>query len=167
MRPYVFATLLIALAVSSCSKDPVVIECERGYTGANCDQLITPSAVTITSLSIRNLPTTRPNGSGWDSNATGPDPYVVITNGSGITEFQGLVANNITPGQTITITNRLTISPAQQVINIVTYDDDDIFGREEMAGVSIPVWSSITGHIPVKEFEWAGVTYIMNLEYRF
>lgn len=166
MRPYLFAALLLA-TLGSCSKDPVVLECQPGYTGANCDQLVTPSAVTITSLSIRNLPTTRPNGAGWDSNATGPDPYVVVINGLGVTTFEGLVMNNIAPGQTVTITNRMTFSPAQQVIDIVTYDDDDIFGRERMTGVSIPVWSPFQGHVASKDFVFDGVTYTMQFEYRW
>jgi len=100
-------TLLI-FTLLACSENPCedvncnngsciegICDCEEGFSGVNCDQLLDPSRVRIVQITIEGYPTVNTNGVMWDEfDNSALDLIYQIDQGSMTSGIRGIVREN-------------------------------------------------------------------------
>lgn len=161
---FYLAILAAILIAASCGKEDT--PCPNGFIGEDCDIPVAPTFITITRLTVSGWPMTRPNGSGWDANGTGPDiQLVLVAEGTGQTLHTSGVADNVATNAPRTITGTWRLSPGQQNIAVFIYDDDELLGRELITSAAYPAWSATTGRPATISFTREGTLYVLDVLY--
>jgi hypothetical protein len=129
---------LVILLMAGCKKDGTEKRCDKGFTGKNCDQEITPAKMQVTFIKSTALPPFD-GSSNWDPLGGMPDVYfriveestntVVYVSGSGtnnnpLDELQVDLSNS----------NVLINSPTSKYI-IEAWDYDDLDADDYMGGI--------------------------------
>lgn len=153
-RILVFALALGSLFVfDACRKDPCknivcynggycangLCNCPTGYTGSDCFQQQTPTAMRITKIEVLNFPGTTGSGGGWDL-TSGPDIYITVDQGttsSGTFYDSGTFYQDASAGNVYTFTDGMPIvlNPATTNWSIGIWDYDTADPDDFMAGV--------------------------------
>lgn len=118
MKLLIYATLA-TLTLFSCKKEDKV--CPQNYTGANCEQEVTPGRVRITRIQLTNFKSTN-NGAQWDINSTWPEPYFEIRDLSGPI-FTSIYLDEKQPGSICQWDVDLVVLPSNPYV-ILFFDED-------------------------------------------
>jgi hypothetical protein len=139
LKVYGYYTLFSVLLFSSCEKDGTEKRCDKGFTGQNCDQEITPTRIQVMAIESIMLPPFDTDGSNWDPLGGKPDVYFrILEQASGnIVYTSGTLANaNPTTGilDDLSGSGVLINSPMIKYI-IEAWDDDDLDADDLMGGI--------------------------------
>jgi hypothetical protein len=130
---------LILSVLTNCQKDGTEKRCDKGYTGSNCDQEITPTKIQITKIVAKTLPPFDTDGSTWDPAGGKPDVYFQINDlTSSNVVFVSNYSSNINPTSELSLdlsgSNLLLNSPLNKY-SIVAWDHDDLDSDDFMGGI--------------------------------
>jgi len=114
-----------------------------GYTGAFCDQQITPSSMTINKVIVYKFPATDTNGNTWDSGSNLPDPYITISAGNSCNTnriFETSNYTNVPLNQILVYSESFTIENIQGGYVLCLIDDDGNSSADDPM-VSVDIFS--------------------------
>lgn len=134
-----YATALITLLISGCKKDGTEKRCDKGYTGKNCDQEITPAKIQVTKIEAIILPPFAPDGTNWDILGGKPDVYFIIRDdNTKNVVFKSTVGNDINTslGCMLDAANdNVFINYPSNQYSIEAWDYDDTSDDDKMGGI--------------------------------
>lgn len=151
-RTFLSIALVIALlTVASCKKDSSVT-CPAHYSGTNCSDQTTPSEIQTTQIIIQNFPSTKPNGSDWNTTeSTGhADVYLVISDASGniLLNTRSNYIQNASNQNAYTITTTpIIFSEPSSAYTFTLYNRNNISADDVMGVISQSIYSG-TGGFP-------------------
>lgn len=155
-----------------CQNDGICIngacDCPERWSGPDCSTPARPESIRINGIAVTKWPTTKPNGTGWDTNNTPPDLYIVIRDqGSGVELFRGDTYYDVAPGSVLTWAPRIDVSVKDY--SILVYDEDLLVSDEFIGGYQFPAWKEELGHPRerVLFLEDVGLEVVLDLLYSF
>jgi hypothetical protein len=120
-----------------------VCNCPMGYSGSDCSQQLTPSSITITSVSITKFPPTGTNGGSWDF-SSGPDVYVRLSKNNSFVAYNRAfdISNATTPPlEWNPISDGFIMDSPESVYRMSVMDDDGIDTDDVLGWIEFtPYW---------------------------
>jgi len=166
MKNLIYLTLLSFLFVT-CAKDGTKPSCPAHYTGANCDEQITPTNIIINSVTVTKFPPTD-NGAGWDL-TSGPDCYIsILRDGVSIFNNRATFQENATGSFMIPV-NLTLPSGSDFFYTVFLFDFDDFDQDDFMGGIQGALYFSTNGFPGSVDISApnSAVSFTCNLSYTF
>lgn len=148
------------VGISGCKKDPCKeVVCENGgtcvegdcecleaYTGANCENQVTPSVISISTIRLLSFPAVDGNGDPWDASSD-PDLIVRFYKGSDLIWQPSAITNDADPGTTHSWNTADTVAmdSVRGEYSIYLYDHDPSSSPQFMGGYTFVPYSDQNG----------------------
>lgn len=156
-----------------CLNDGVCVngtcDCEEGFSGPDCSDQITPSAIKITNIKVIRFPATRDNGSSWDL-TNGADIYVTLdydnnniyTHPDRFENADGTTTFDFVPDVNLNMEN-----PTDMYV-ISLFDDDGIEADDFLGGIQFTPYSNDNKFPDILNLDANGlVAFELTVEYTF
>ena len=141
--------------------------CASGYTGADCSQQVTPTAIRVNSIKVTSFPATD-GGAGWDL-TSGPEILPVMRLGSTTIWTSPVYYPNADPSLDYTFTPNPTfnLTSLAEQYSLILYDWDDPDADDFMGGVNFTPSGMISGFPTTLVLAPSGgsVTFTLNVSY--
>lgn len=160
-----------ALLWNSCAKDGTEKRCDKGFTGRNCDQEITPSKMQVTRIEVTTLPAFDTDGSNWDPLGGKPDVYMRIIDKSSNTvvyESATLYNYNYNGGiySNLSNSNVLLNHPTTRY-NVEAWDHDDADPDDYMGSIEFTPYIKGEKFPPQVTMSCQGCNTAWKLDYTY
>lgn len=177
---------LLAVSLSSCSKDDTtnpcesiscsnggmcingVCDCPDGFTGPDCGSQMTPNSIKINSINLRSFPATEENGAGWDL-FDGADIYIKVSYNEEVIYQHPTFYTNANSGQIysfIPTTNLNIHNPTDKYV-ISLWDKDDL-DDDFMGGIIFTPYFSTNGFPATIILDaGSGISFDLSVAYIF
>ncbi len=118
--------LIMSVALLGCSGSDDSTNCPQGFTGGDCSQKITPTAMYINKIVIKNYPSSN-GGNDWDNgedtSGDNPDMFFVLQSGDQ-TIYSNEYKTDCTGVQTYVLTSPIGADDVASTISISVWDFD-------------------------------------------
>jgi hypothetical protein len=139
-------------------------DCPEGYTGPDCSDQQTPSAIKIEEIRCTSFPATD-GGAGWDLTSAA-EIYVTLER-NGNTFYESGYYENANPSLTYTFTptGNLNMTSPLDSYNIRLYDFDDFDADDFMGGISFTPYSSTNGFPETINVQFGDLSFELDVTY--